>query len=447
VAEKKIYWICGHLRPEERNEDFLKYGLKLNNLFRREAQGNSALREFKFVNVYSCTKREFARIWSDPSTYGIFWNSHGDQYGRPQADPNLDAPTLAEERRSMDLDPRSKTYVVRGNSKQDLRQQVTHLAALAKGLGLPYLAKGYDEGRVVRLEDGRYEIEVVAAALPAASPNLKFIAFMSCWAGQQEAAWKKLMPAGARIPSFPEKNSTAPGAHRGWIDDWIDRLKVPEDLFRRLAPTGARSQLSGTGPGDFASAVERLLTPSAYAATQRGRVTRTPTARGFVLTGPPPGYRPPRPTGVNPAQGKGGIMGGGAGWSPADIRSRFRPTPPRRPIIGGTYGAGGPNPGRRFAGGSGLAGSSLTADIHSRFRTDRWWETGDRTGGQLGRRGGGGGFGIGDGGIVAGIHSRFRPTPTHQPLRPPGPIRGEVTFGPVTITYSPRRKVVVPGGW
>ena len=448
MADKKIYWVCGYLRPDERDSDFLKYGLKLGEVLRREARDNPALRDFKLVNVYSCTKREFERIWTDPATYGIFWNSHGDQRGRPQADPNPDLPTRREELDSMDLDPRSRVYVVRGSSTAALEREVGKIARRAAASGLPHLVRGYDEGRVRRLDDGRYEIEVTAAALPASSPNLRFIAFMSCWIGKQEAAWRRLMPPGARIPSFPEKNSTAPGAERGWIDDWIDRLKVPHDLFRGLAPSGPRGHSAKAPAGTLRWAAEVLLGSAAHAGTTgAGTATRSATPR-VDLTVPPPPYRHGSLGGMTPA---GAIGGAGIGGSPADIHSRFRPTPFRRPI---TVGAGAPGDAGSMAGRDLAAGAPGSAGRReSPFRMDDWWAHGAGTGAAAGGLGGAGGPAGGGASLVSEIHSRYRPSPPRVPIGPEvstgprGPSGGDLIVGPITITWSPTHRVTVKPPW
>ncbi|NIS79255.1 MAG: hypothetical protein GTO14_03330 [Anaerolineales bacterium] len=445
MAEKKIYWICGFLKPEERASDFLKYGMKLNNVLKREAGRIPALRGFKFINLHTCSRRTFIRIWSDPSTYGIFWNSHGDQHGYPQADPDPRASSLMEEYRSMDLNPKPTTHILRGGTKGQLQQTVERRLQEVREAGFTYVIQGYEERRVKQLEDGRYEIEIKVAKLPKASPNLKFVAFISCLTRGQKKAWKQIMPSGAKFADFPEYNSTAPGARTGWIDTWIDKLKVPQEMIRSLVPKGQRSQLQGTQTRGLAAVLEGLISSPAYAATLQSvsssrRVSSRSGSTGVV---PPPGYRQPKGFTFKPKRSVVGIAGGGM----TGMRTRFGGNFPKA-STGGSSGIGvlGSRSGRRR--GFGTYGTGITSDIRSRFRrTPSRRQIGGTGSTYGGRKGYPGGYGVGDPRIVNQIRSRFRTTPKRVPIGTRQPIGGQVSFGPVTITYSPKRRVVVPGRW
>jgi hypothetical protein len=417
MAEKKIYYICGYLRSEERENDFLKYGMKLGNSFKDQARNNPALGSYKMVNVYSCTKQEFLKIWTDPSTYGIFWNSHADQNGIPQADTNA-----YEKNSPVDLNPRPHTYILRGDSRAQLREEVDQFAdKVAIEQHRPYLINGYDDSRVTAVEGGRFEIEVTAAELPAASPNLKFAAFFSCGTpAKQGKDWKEIMPPGAFLPvNFGETEDTTSKEKigpsfedtRGYVDKWIDDVKMPQFLFGKLTAGG--TQPSGSAGGRLSDRLYTnrrrigFWTPAPEESSTEGGTL--PGLRDVLQKAPPADNQLEQMYGVyvvRKAQGKmtlGSPLTGGA-VAPHTI-PQHKPSPL---IKDGVIHK--PQPIETGIPGTIPRGKPI---LHPTPNT--MMERGSE-----GKRPAiPGGYRIGDPTIVQDIHSRYRPIPKRQPLTPP----------------------------
>ncbi len=469
MADRKIYWICGFLEAEERSQDFLKYGLKLKGVLDREAIKDPRLKEFKMVNLHSCTKREFERIWQDPTTHGIFWNSHGTlREGLPQADPNATATTLREIRGSIDLDPRSRPYIVRANSMEQLRKEAELAGERAKQDGLKHLVSDYNEQKVNRLPDGQYEMELKFAGLPKASQNLAFAAFMSCGSKKQKAKWLELMPSDARFADFPFFNSSAPGSHRGFIDRWIDDLKRPRSLFRSLLkkgkrstpqePKGKRSESFFDWSRNIISSIKQFFLPSARAAT--GGTAGSPSAETSAGTERAGRARFARPVsrraaatapGNNPAQtpspaflraraggsAPGGFDGGAHARAMAQQAHQRMLRMHQRTMPGHTGGGiGDPFRGHRRP----WAGGGVSQPGTSPFSTPFGQRplSGMRTAQP-------GGSMIGNNSIANQIRNQFRPTPQRVPLTPPKNM--SMTFGNTTVMQPGRPPVTLNTQW
>ncbi len=471
MAGKKIYWICAGLEQNVRDNDFLKYGLKLQALLAAETRKDPRFREFKLVNLYSCTKREFERIWQDPTTYGIFWNSHGTRdQGFPQADPDANATTLREMRSSIDLDPRSHVYIVRADSMDELRRKAVSIHDRAKQDGLKHLVDHYDERKMTRLDDGRYEIELKFSDLPRASPNLGFAAFMVCGPKDLKNRWLELMPAGATFSWFPYTVDTGEGSSKGYIDKWFDELHRPRYLLQSLlskgrssstqVPKGKRSKSLFGWSCNIISSIKGFFLPSAQAAANTSRrpslgtratVNPRTAARGAdfvrpVSRGPAaafPGNNPaqtPSPAFLRARAGgsaPGGFDGGAHARAMSQQAHQRMLRMHQRTMPGHTGGGiGNPLGGHRrpWAGGGG--GQPGTSPFPTPFGQGP--PSGMRTiapGGSM----------IGDNSIANQIRNQFRPTPQRVSLTPPTNM--SMTFGNTTVMQPGRPPVTLNTQW
>lgn len=206
---KNIYFIGGLFARNAAADDaqresfWTKYGLMLHEVLGEEIRQDPNLRRFKFVPVWKADRDEFIKIWTNESTYGVFWLGHGTTSGYPLAyNYKLDEPW----------------------------QKLTGKEIAAANMKPAHFTD----------ENG--------TPVTRSSKNLRFVAFLGCKIGQHASEWKEQMPAGADFYSYSGDMGAYEGTGRTQLDLWIrnhfadSAQRGARYLFRQLAQP---SQVSG----------------------------------------------------------------------------------------------------------------------------------------------------------------------------------------------------------
>jgi hypothetical protein len=273
-----IYWIGGYLSKAERENEWISYGAKIQEHYTRQGGADSG---YAFEWISRCTAKQFAEIWSDPNTYGIFWYSHGE--------------------------------AVSGTEFTGY--------PLAYDIHIDEGWRGQPTGK--RWDSMRLDPE----QLPKPSPNLHFLAIKSCGSAELQDEWQGKAP-GVTIVTHRGQLFRRESSKYGTFDQMLNWVTSKPGIFSKGKPSDGAGHLFELlpKPQDVGGCTCNIGVRAYWTRTQGSSVEPSlplVTSRQFAVA---PGRTPTNPLGQMWQQGIGGAPSPRTAWRPLSA------TTPRNPL-------------------------------------------------------------------------------------------------------------------
>lgn len=222
----KIFFMGGALSAREHVVLYDKY----RPLLQKMVPARAGKFPIHFEPIEFCSREKFVELLTNPSTVGIFWYGHG----RPSG-------------------------VALTNEGYKKPRKTLNPIALAKELKL---------------------------ARHSVSPNLQFLALITCHSQRYSKEWRKMLPVATKLKTFEGKVISAGGETRGHVTRWITKFGDRPDAGARNMLHYAKERLTKLQPvpGLYSGTVPGLTTKTAPWTSSRAPATKsavTPGSQGM----------------------------------------------------------------------------------------------------------------------------------------------------------------------